>query len=103
MTATQTKTVQLQYRHNDAYDTVVLVEVADDPDMARVLSDWTVDHPTVLSDFCDCLSNPADWDDCRGDEHTAGEYGVLVAIREDHVLTAIRHDLWLDRVAFNSR
>lgn len=91
---------ELQYRTNNAYDSVLLVEVhpSGNRDIARVLSDWTVDAQ-VMHDFCDCTQDANDWDNRNGDEHKASDYGDLLVVRDGYSLTVATTDAeWADRV-----
>ena len=85
--------MELQYRHNNGYDSVLLV------DDGMVRSDWTVDK-SVLREFADCTQDAADWDDRGGDLHPAAEYGDLVAVRQGYTLQAVDDDKWRERVEF---
>lgn len=86
--------VKLQLRHNNGYDSVLLVRGS------RVLSSWTVD-PSVMDHFLSAGS-PADWDD-HGEDGTPDDYGKLVAVRSADGLTVVEPDLWEDRVRFYAR
>lgn len=80
--------MRLEYRHNNAYDTVVLVSHE-----GEVQSEWTV-TPDMMHEFCDCSQDPTEWDDQGGDFAAPKEYGDLVAVREGHTLRAINVSLW---------
>lgn len=86
-------TTRLEYRTNNAYDSIVLVDEAS----GLVRSDWTVD-PQALRDFCDCSQDAGDWDDRFGGEHTGDEYGTLVAIRRGYTLEAVDVEAWERRL-----
>ena len=87
-------TATLQYRTNNAYDSIVLVDDA----TGLVRSDWTVDAK-AMHDFCDSSQDAGDWDDRMGDEHKPDDYGTLVAIRRGYTLEAIDAEAWERRVA----
>lgn len=79
---------EIEYRHNNAYDSVLLVDIKSN----RVRSSWTVD-PKTLRAFCDCSQNAQDWDDQRRDESPA-DYGDLIASRRQYELYAHQEDTW---------
>lgn len=87
-------TTRLEYRTNNAYDSIILVDEA----TGLVRSDWTV-NPKAMQDFCDCSQDVSDWDDRFGDEHKADDYGALVAIRRGYTLEAVDAEQWERRLA----
>lgn len=88
-------TTRLEYRHNNAYDAVILV----DDETGIVRSNWTV-SPQVMRDYCDCSQDAGDWEDHSGDEHTPEQYGELIAVRRGYALEIVDEDKWPKRVEF---
>ena len=84
--------MRLEYRTNNVYDTVLLV------DNGRVVSTWEV-TPEVLRDFCNCSQDAGDWDHQFNDSNPR-DYGKLVAVREGYTLRAVDRAEWEARVQF---
>ena len=87
---------ELQYRTNNGYDSVLLVDTT----TGLVRSDWTVDA-SVMRDYCDCSQDAGDWDDRAGAFYKPDEYGELVAARKGYTLSAVNVDVWESRVQFH--
>lgn len=70
---------RLEYRTNNAYDTILLVDLA----TGLVRSRWDA-TPKAKDDFLDASQDAADWDDQHmiDDAIPASEYGDLLAWRE---------------------
>lgn len=88
--------MKLQYRHNNGYDSVILIG-----ESGEVRSRWTVDA-SVMRDYCNC-SQGIDWDDQGGHEDvTPDDFGDLYAERTGHDLTIV-DECFSERVEFFCR
>jgi hypothetical protein len=74
-----TMNLRLEYRHNNAYDTILLVDLA----TALVRSRWDA-TPKATKDFLDASQDAADWDDQHliDDGLLADDFGDLLAWRQ---------------------
>lgn len=70
---------RLEYRQNNAYDTILLVDIA----TGLVYSRWDA-TPEATENFLDATQDAADWDDHHliGDQIPADDFGDLLGWRQ---------------------
>ncbi len=68
--------MKLEYRHNNGYDTILLI------DGSRAVSAWEV-TPKVMVDYLDRYQLPSDWDNQQLD-HNPDDFGELLSTKLDY-------------------